>query len=81
MLKENMFKNILFAIALFVFIVTSINYVRVSVFCKDCGSEDNCYLGSGFDSGYQDCYIDVSGNCTVTGWGDCNARPNTETFN
>lgn len=48
-----------------------------SVYCKDCGSEDSCWVGSGSDTGYQDCFIDSEGNCEVNTdtWGDCNAYP------
>lgn len=48
------------------------------VYCKDCGSEDNCWVGSGLDTGYQDCFINEDGECSVSveGWGDCQAYPN-----
>lgn len=47
----------------------------MGVYCKDCGSEDNCWVGSGLDEGYQDCFIDENGQCSVTTWGDCEAYP------
>jgi len=45
------------------------------IYCKDYGSEDNCWVGSDLDAGYQDCFIDEDGNCSVStaGWGDCQA--------
>ena len=44
----------------------------MTVWCKDCGNEDNCNQGSGLDSGYQDCWIDNEGKCHVEIWGGCN---------
>ena len=45
------------------------------VYCKDCGSETNCWQGSGLDEGYQDCYIDENGDCHVNFYGGCEAYP------
>gem|GEM_PF-5614613 len=53
------------------------------VYCKDCGTEDNCNIGNGFDTGYQDCYIEYKNGrpyCYVDPktWGDCEPYPQPE---
>lgn len=53
-------------------------YSFSGVYCKDCGSEGNCWQGNGLDEGYQSCEVtyDENGNaidCEVdtNGWGGC----------
>lgn len=64
--------------SVFLFGFSFYNYSSNSsgVYCKDCGSEQNCWQGSGLDQGYQDCYIVYDDNgepdqCSVSGWGGC----------
>lgn len=53
----------------------------MTVWCKDCGDEDNCWEGSGLDSGYDDCKVkyDEQGNpigCDLGRWLHCTAGSN-----
>ena len=79
-------KNILsLVIALFVMTAGTYIYsnnINSGVYCKDCGSESNCWAGSGLDSGYQDCQVvydedgDAIGCEGLTGYGsECQAYP------
>jgi len=61
-----------------IFVVQAVSVM--TVWCKDCGNENNCWQGSGLDSGYQDCWViyenGIPVDCEVRHWGGCTPMPN-----